>query len=211
MLLAGVFVLAVGISGTWSQAAGKGQNPSEEAKSSCSDNNGQFSQLSDTLSEISKAVNDLQTAVALLSEKVDKCAEPPKQELSCDLEIFQSCYVFNTSREDWYGAKAQCQIDGGHLAIIETVGEYNSIVTVARTKANNLASWWIAANDIAEEGNWVWDGVNTPVDIDVWAYGEPNNRWGTEHCGEINGPYNFKLNDRNCTSKQHFICEYELD
>ena len=43
-----------------------------------------------------------------------------------------------------------------------------------------MGRWWTAANDIDEEGIWVWADVDKPVVFNHWRNGDPDNypRWG---------------------------------
>ena len=52
--------------------------------------------------------------------------------------------------------------------------------------AKNIASdlgtlIWLGANDLEEEGKWVWASDGAPADVG-WYRGEPNNYNGLEHC-----------------------------
>lgn len=63
---------------------------------------------------------------------------------------------------------------------------------------------WIGANDLLEEGRWMWtDG--TILAYKNWHKDEPNNFGGREDCGALwNG---MKWNDWFCSSKAYYICE----
>src|SRR6476661_8145345 len=88
-------------------------------------------------------------------------------------------YVVSQTNRAWQAAAtnaASRQVAGaaGHLAVIESAAENQAIFSqlVANIPANqfnrtvapdggNGAYVWIAANDIAVEGTWVWDGDGT--------------------------------------------------
>ena len=72
----------------------------------------------------------------------------------------------------------------------------------------NLAdSVWTSATDVAQEGNWIWLGSNTPVNI-TWAAGEPNGMIN-ENCAIISATLGFV--DVTCENQaglnQHVLCE----
>ncbi|ELT94463.1 hypothetical protein CAPTEDRAFT_227762 [Capitella teleta] len=126
----------------------------------------------------------------------------------------RSCYIFNTNQVVWQTARSTCLQDGGHLVTLETEGESDFILQILRSSSEYASyNWWNAANDIDNEGVWVWADINQPVTIDRWGSTlggiEPNNEGGQEHCGELRSDFNFLLNDSQCTKKFMFICEYE--
>ncbi|ELU06296.1 hypothetical protein CAPTEDRAFT_144130, partial [Capitella teleta] len=124
-----------------------------------------------------------------------------------------SCYSFNTSLEDWHSARSVCLQNGGHLVALETETEYDNIARMLRTtpeysSLNN--GWWTAGNDIDTEGTWLWADVNRPLTIDRWIPGQPDNRFGTEKCGEFNPTHNYLYNDLTCEWKRPFVQRYSI-
>ena len=73
---------------------------------------------------------------------------------------------------------------------------------------------WTSGNDIANEGDFVWQNDGTPIDVgdrDMWAHPEPNNYGGNEDCVIVvirNGGSSLKLNDNSCNRHYWFACEY---
>lgn len=73
------------------------------------------------------------------------------------------------------------------------------------------AQWWIAGNDLAEEGVFYWEFRQRKVYTN-WDDGQPDNYRGNEHCSMIwhrNG--RFRWNDGPCTDRNFFICEYYVN
>ncbi|KAG7313938.1 hypothetical protein KOW79_022434 [Hemibagrus wyckioides] len=67
---------------------------------------------------------------------------------------------------------------------------------------------WIGLSDRDREGVWKWvDG--TPLTTKFWCGGEPNNL-GEEDCAETGFLNRNCWNDRNCESKEMWICEKVL-
>ena len=111
----------------------------------------------------------------------------------------EKTYEVVRENKTWVDA-AQCAVErGGMLAEINDVEEQNAIFTELSTNANiNVANTiapdggggsyvWIGGNDLAVEGNWVWDGDNDNNSTQFWmgtASGNPvgglYNNWGNE-------------------------------
>ena len=89
-------------------------------------------------------------------------------------------YYVSTGTHEWVDAVAIANNSGGHLATIENAAE-NAFVS--SLSPNNRI--WIGFNDIAQEGNWVWE-TGEPVTYVNWAPGEPNNCCGGEDGAVMN-------------------------
>ena len=71
----------------------------------------------------------------------------------------------------------------------------------------NDARYWIGANDIDKEDDWVWEWDESKIVFDCWHDGEPNNN-GDEDCVEIKWQNSlYKWNDQQCEYKYFYICE----
>ncbi len=73
----------------------------------------------------------------------------------------------------WRQAKADAEARGGRLAVLDTQEK----IDAANDYLESLGSWpalYIGLTDEATEGTWVWID-NTPLTVDQWASGEPNN------------------------------------
>lgn len=108
-------------------------------------------------------------------------------------------YEVVKENQTWINASACAVARGGILAEIDDAAEQNAIYTELSTNAgisvNNTVApdggggsyIWIGGNDLAIEGNWVWDGDNNSVSTQFWsgtASGNPvgglYNNWGNE-------------------------------
>jgi len=69
------------------------------------------------------------------------------------------------------------------------------------------SDFWIGANDIAKEDNWVWESDKSKLFFNDWHVGEPNNVLN-EDCSEIrwHNPL-YKWNDVPCQHHNLYICE----
>jgi len=136
------------------------------------------------------------------------------------------CYYFGTTydypdydKHDWATAIGKCKENAGpsfaseaHLASIHSDLENYFIRTeLERIKSEDnvwdLSSAWIGLSkkDFGEPYTWS-DG--TPVDFIKWAPGEPNDKDGTENCGEFYvdhwpGMYN----DMSCNEARYYVCK----
>lgn len=119
------------------------------------------------------------------------------------------CYVaFFSPAEPWERARARCTLlaEGGHLVTIGSAEE-QSLVGQLATQA---PTWtWTAGNDIAAEGDWVWDG-GEPLDYTNWYPGEPNDAEGGEDCLVLwVDIQSVSWNDAACNIPLSYICELE--
>ena len=85
---------------------------------------------------------------------------------------------------------------------LRTQEEYDAARQLAQ---ENTYTFWLGANDIQTEGNWIWDSNGEEVERnDFWRSGKPTdlnffNCLGIDHVG---------LLDFQCPSDLRFVCEY---
>lgn len=126
-------------------------------------------------------------------------------------------YVLFKSSRSWIDGHNYCKGLGGQLATWGSQGQYNQMVSL-HNKARSTASTWVGIHDLHSEGRWqMVDGDTSYCDnydgtdcdnIPQWAPGEPND-WGhSEDCGEISDGHGDRLNDRKCSDRRWFICEF---
>ncbi|KAI2657001.1 Galactose-specific lectin nattectin [Labeo rohita] len=74
-----------------------------------------------------------------------------------------------------------CLNYGGNLASVHSQTEYNFLkFLISSTK-----TFWIGGYDAVSEGTWFWsDG--TKMNFKLWSPTEPNNKYDSEHCIEMN-------------------------
>ena len=70
---------------------------------------------------------------------------------------------------------------------------------------------WNGANDILNEGKWVWSSDGEPIKYQNWnkPTHEPNNHGGNEDCGYFHMEQ-LAWNDSICGRKFGYICEKQL-
>lgn len=100
------------------------------------------------------------------------------------------------------------------LAIVETAEEHSKIVELAKDsdvfKADDFVMW-IGADDLGEEGRFVWHATGERVRYANWRSGQPDDNQKLEDCVAImNIPatgWHWHANDVPCWNSSYFICE----
>lgn len=105
----------------------------------------------------------------------------------------------------WDAARTACAANGLHLVRIDDEAENTWLASTGLTRGPG--PWWIGYNDLAVEGDWVWDGPDPTTSYTNWGDGEPNDYDLGEDCGELGFSGNL-WNDNACTSLRVYICEY---
>ena len=114
------------------------------------------------------------------------------EELQHDGGTYLNCQFSRT----WEEARDYCRLFGADLVEVNDEEENYFVYS-------NAARCWIGANDIDDEGTWVWSN-GASWDWETWVAGEPNNN-GDEDCAGIwtDGDWN----DWSCSNEYDFICE----
>jgi Lectin C-type domain len=135
-------------------------------------------------------------------------------ELVCDpayslvVPGLRSRYRHSTTAKNWVVAERDCELDGGHLIIIDDDAENAWMATIAEAavtdnvSSNQLA--WIGLGDsgVETEFRWVTGGA---VAAPRWDAGEPNSLHETEDCVEMRA--NAQWNDDRCNANLAYVCE----
>ena len=110
-----------------------------------------------------------------------------------------SCYLFSTESKNWNNAEFDCVKHGAHLASIHSDEES------AFLKRNYRSFFGLLQRT---NGNFEWtDGSS--FKYTNWRAGEPNNKDGSESCGELydNGDWN----DLDCNDKLKYVCKKAIE
>ena len=143
----------------------------------------------------------------------------------CTKAMFQtSVYVFcptGGTRLNWWDANASCEAAGMELPRINSAEE-NAFVATHPIAPAGGGLVWLAANDIATEGVWVWGngeqlwagddcGVPTNGLYNNWKLGGPNNNSPEpgQDCAQLDqGVSDGRWGDIECSDRQTgFVCE----
>lgn len=121
------------------------------------------------------------------------CKNDPRYRAAAGLT---STYRLSAIDRSWADAKADCELDGARLAIIDDAVEASSA----------LIGDWVDLTDSAREGEWVTSRGDLAPFL-VWAAGEPDG--GTaENCGRLDDSVN-AFQDRGCEDTRDYSCECE--
>ncbi len=129
----------------------------------------------------------------------------------CDVEILDGHpYQICTEGLPWEEARDACEDSGYHLATIDQDRENRSLARALEDYGDH-ETYWIGYNDVAVDGDWVWeDGSPSRFEYWNWATGEPNGGTG-ENCAMMYVQFydwHGRWNDESCTSGKRYVCEY---
>ncbi|EDW57872.2 uncharacterized protein Dvir_GJ18331 [Drosophila virilis] len=119
--------------------------------------------------------------------------------------IQNGIYYFETNTaKNWFDASEACHRMSAELVTFETLEEWKAVNKYIADK-NIDGKYWTSGTDLAVNGKHSWFTTGLPLNINIWAPGEPNNRFDNEHCDHIHNTLG--LNDYNCNSVSLYICE----
>ena len=96
-------------------------------------------------------------------------------------------YQLIPGRQSWQESQEVCRNWGGHLAMHGVRTLENRKKLIQNLSMNNIY-FWIGANDIVSEGNWVWlNGERASSSELIWISGQPNNHGGKQDCAVVTG------------------------
>ncbi|KAH3777501.1 hypothetical protein DPMN_178948 [Dreissena polymorpha] len=98
----------------------------------------------------------------------------------------------------------RCNEFGAHLPDVTSSSE-NAFLT------NTFAQIFLDETDRQREGQWVWLNNGQIITYTNWdsVLGEPNNKYGAEHCLQLRD-YG-KSNDMTCTNTEKLCVNYKFD
>ncbi|XP_055598074.1 lectin subunit alpha-like [Uranotaenia lowii] len=134
--------------------------------------------------------------------------------LESSIFIVDSKFFMSSFEANWYRAFQSCAASGKRLVSVESQQKHDALVDYIKTTSRyvNFSRFWLGANDMAEEGTFVWVHSGRTVTYTRWHSDEPNNTGGVENCVELVydtvGKYIWKWNDTECKdNKRYFVCE----
>jgi len=114
----------------------------------------------------------------------------------------QQYYLWYTQCS-WPDAEDFCESMGGTLAVPADEAEQTFLATEAFGLIAN--SWWIGANDIAQEGTWV-DPVGVALSYLPWAPDQPNGG-EQQNCAVLDQQSAGLWNDKDCQEVYPSVCK----
>ncbi|XP_037931039.1 C-type lectin 37Da-like [Teleopsis dalmanni] len=116
-------------------------------------------------------------------------------------------YIEQTNVVNWHKAVDTCRRMGADLATIRYNDQIISLSNYLLSKGYRNF-YWIAGNDLAEQGNFYWISNGRRMTYAKWTPGEPNNFGGNEHCVHLQEPTGgYTMNDNDCSRLLYFICQ----
>ncbi|XP_070564706.1 uncharacterized protein [Ptychodera flava] len=122
-----------------------------------------------------------------------------------------SCSTFKvfTKHEKWFRAKRSCRRDGGVLVQI-TDGETQDIINnMLGVNHLDVYDYWIDGRDKVIEGTWMFDD-NRRLCYSNWLDNDVGDS-ERKDCAAIGHQSDYRWQDRECSKKHPFICQYKLD
>ncbi|OCT65191.1 C-type lectin domain family 10 member A [Xenopus laevis] len=110
-----------------------------------------------------------------------------------------SCYLLSSDPQSWEESSLWCRKEGGHLVVISSIEEQNSLQDLVNETV------WIGLSDREVEGEWRWeDGSPFGSGPRFWAPGRPNNS-GDDDCITLLPAAGWK--DDSCIKLYTGVCE----
>ena len=106
----------------------------------------------------------------------------------------------------WSEAKAYCEELGGHLAVINTKEELDTVAELLKEKEFKNTGFWIGAI-LNENGEYTWFN-GEEFTFSNWRKGEPNNATGNENAAEMY-PSDGTWNDIPESYRRGVVCEWD--
>jgi len=119
-------------------------------------------------------------------------------------------YKFVNENVPWHTANLACQKLKGSLAGIKSTDEGLYVSDYIKKCMKPTFEVWTGANDINEEGVWVWPDSGEVPPYNLWAPQEPNDAGGAEDCASLFWSSYLreeKLQDRQCWMELPYVCK----
>ena len=128
---------------------------------------------------------------------------PSRLSMICSNPWFKyanNCYLYVEDKETWHGASMRCL---EHNAKLAEPDDKKTLDELFEQVGDHV---WVGGTDEAQEGVWVWVGINKNIAHLPWGPGQPNSHGGDQDCLEI---FENGFNDEDCSARNKYICEKE--
>ncbi|XP_065082421.1 perlucin-like [Ochlerotatus camptorhynchus] len=121
-------------------------------------------------------------------------------------------YYIPDAVKDWFEAVEFCHELEMRLAVVDSAEKQHAIVEAIRSSDvfnPNRMDLWIGANDLDQEGRFVWQATGEGLGYTNWKPTMPDDHLLNEDCVHLHyTPFNdFQWNDYICYKKLYFVCE----
>ncbi|XP_028658785.2 CD209 antigen-like protein E [Erpetoichthys calabaricus] len=194
----------------------------------CQQGTGHTKQTAESTSQVNKRGYLLKLALGLLFAILvvaiiflvmycKHCSPRPMEGRTCHscpdnwLLFNYKCYIFSTNKMNWTSSRDDCILQGGKLAIIESLEEQTFLKSFTALKGGENMFYWIGLTDVDNEGQFQWiDGTYLDKNISFWGPKQPNNLPPGENCVLFLTLEGFTgWHDYSCKTLSRRICERE--
>ncbi|XP_031154435.1 CD209 antigen-like protein E isoform X3 [Sander lucioperca] len=165
-----------------------------------------YDQLSSNYSQIQRKVSDISVENSQLQDEIKqlKCRIKEKQCPDRWKSFGCSCYFKSEQTDYWYGRRADCQMSGADLVIINNEEEQKFV-----TELSKDGEYWIGLLGQSQEGEYKWKWVDgSPLTETFWASGLPrgDGNYKAATCCDQQG----KWTQRTYGDNKKWICEKDI-
>ncbi|KAL9883849.1 lectin subunit alpha-like [Glossina fuscipes fuscipes] len=115
-------------------------------------------------------------------------------------------FIDEEYKYNWFEAWNECASKNMSLITLDSEEKEKMLIRLLR-EINATRNLWLGANDLAEEGKFMWASTGTAFDYSNWYMNNPDNYQNKEHCVHIIEQSDFEWNDNDCKVKMGIICE----
>uniref|UniRef100_A0A1A9X2Y7 C-type lectin domain-containing protein n=1 Tax=Glossina brevipalpis TaxID=37001 RepID=A0A1A9X2Y7_9MUSC len=124
--------------------------------------------------------------------------------------VGEKLLYFSDETANWFKANNICRSIKGFLVSIDNENAWDTIKEYLTNEITDKRRWWISANDLDSEGNFVWANTGTPMEYNAFAKSQPDDYGTNEDCVHLRfKEAKYEMNDMDCRRENHFICERE--
>ena len=124
----------------------------------------------------------------------------------CELAVFEgSQYAFCDATAEWPAARANCEARGPGFDLMR-VDDMPEQTFLAEHIIGAPSVWWLGANDLAVEGEWLWNNGDGVYDgYHNWQPGDPDDNMNSDCMIADNDDADWL--DRPCADQYRWVCE----
>uniref|UniRef100_A0A1A9W339 C-type lectin domain-containing protein n=1 Tax=Glossina brevipalpis TaxID=37001 RepID=A0A1A9W339_9MUSC len=121
-------------------------------------------------------------------------------------------FIDNEYNYNWFEAWNECASKNMSLITLDSEWKEDMLINLLREMFKSTHNYWLGANDLAEEGKFVWAATGKVFAYSNWSANKhplrnPDNFANKEHCVHYWNQTDFEWNDNDCRIKMGLICE----
>ncbi|XP_014877691.1 type-2 ice-structuring protein-like [Poecilia latipinna] len=123
--------------------------------------------------------------------------------------IYSRCFLYVPNYMTWADAEKNCLSMGANLASVHNPYEYHQVQNLIAAAGHGSKKAWIGGSDEEQEKTWLWsDG--SPMIYTNWCRWQPDNRFSSQHCLQINYSVGKCWDDSWCDFCRPSVCAKEI-